>query len=52
MFFGKKSCILGFLGGASWPSANAGDIRDMGSNTGSRDYREKGMTTHSSILDW
>ena len=35
----------------NWPT-NAGDIRDMGSTPGSGRSLEKGMATHSSILDW
>ena len=33
------------------PLANAGDIRDVASMPGSGRSREKGMATHSSILD-
>ena len=33
-------------------SANAGDIRHMGSIPGSKDPLEEGMATHSSILAW
>ena len=32
--------------------ANAGDVRDEGSITGSEDPLEKGMATHSSVLAW
>ena len=34
------------------PSANAGDIRDVGSMTGSGRSLEEGMTTHFSVLVW
>ena len=34
------------------PSANAGDIRDMGQSLGQEDPLEKGMATHSSTLAW
>ena len=34
------------------PSANAGDIGDMGSIPGSEDSLEKGMATPSSVLAW
>ena len=34
------------------PLANAGDVRDEGSITGSEDPLEKGMATHSSVLAW
>ena len=34
------------------PSANAGDIRGMGSIPGSENSPEEGTTTHSSILGW
>ena len=34
------------------PPANAGDIRDMGSISGSGRSLEKEMATHSSILAW
>ena len=33
-------------------TANAGDVRDMGSIPGSGRSLEKGMATHSSILAW
>jgi len=33
-------------------SANAGDVRDVGSIPGSEDPLEKGMATHSSIFAW
>ena len=32
--------------------ANGGDVRDMGSITGSGRSPEKSMATHSSILAW
>ena len=32
--------------------ANAGDVRDTGSISGSEDPLEEGMATHSSILAW
>ena len=42
-----------FLGGPTClPSANAGDIRDMGQSLGQEDPLEKGMATHSSTLAW
>ena len=34
------------------PSANAGDLRDVGAISGSRRSPEEGMTTHSRILTW
>ena len=34
------------------PSANVGDIRDMGLIPGLADLLEEGMVTHSSILAW
>ena len=34
------------------PSANAGDIRDVGSIPGLEDPLDEGMATHSSILAW
>ena len=34
------------------PSANAGDIREVGSIPGLRRALEEGMATHSSILAW
>ena len=34
------------------PPANAGDIRDMGSNPGCKDPLEKGRAPHCSILAW
>ena len=34
------------------PSANAGDVRDMGSIPSQKDPLEEGMATHSSILAW
>ena len=34
------------------PPANAGDMRDAGSVTGSGRSLEEGMATHSSILVW
>ena len=34
------------------PSANAGDIRDMGSVPGLEDHLEKAIAAHSSILIW
>ena len=34
------------------PPANAGDVRDMGSNLGLEDPLEEGMATHSSIPAW
>ena len=34
------------------PPANAGDVRDMGSNLGQEDPLEEGMATHSSIPAW
>jgi len=33
-------------------SANAGDVRDLGSVLGWEDPLEEGMATHSSILAW
>ena len=33
-------------------STSAGDARDLGSHPGSKDFLEKGMATHSSILAW
>ena len=33
-------------------SANAGDVRDVGSVLGWEDPLEEGMATHSSILVW
>ena len=33
-------------------SANAGDIRDVGSIPGLEDPLDEGMATHSSILAW
>ena len=34
------------------PSANAGDVRDLGSILGEEDPLEEGMATCSSILAW
>ena len=34
------------------PSANAGDIRDLGSIPGSEDPLKEGLATNSSILAW
>ena len=34
------------------PPANAGDIRDTGSISGSKDPLEEDMATYSSILAW
>ena len=34
------------------PSANAGDIRDVGSMTGCGRSLEEGMTAHFSVLVW
>ena len=34
------------------PSANAGDVRDLGSVLGWEDPLEEGMATHSIILAW
>ena len=34
------------------PTANAGNIRDMGWILGQEDPLEEGMATHSSILAW
>ena len=34
------------------PSANAGDIRDVGSIPGLEDTLDEGMATHSSVLAW
>ena len=33
-------------------SANAGDLRDVGSSLGQEDPMEEGMATHSSVLAW
>ena len=45
---------MNFPGGASGkePTASAGDLRDVGLIPGSKDFLEKGMATHSSILAW
>ena len=53
----KNHCVLweGFPGSASGkePPANAGDIRDLGVRSLSReDFLEESMVTHSSILAW
>ena len=34
------------------PPANAGDVRDAGSNPGQEESLEEKMATHSSILAW
>ena len=43
---------MNFPGGASGkePTASAGDLRDLGLIPDSKDFLEKGMATHSSIL--
>ena len=33
-------------------SANAGDVRDLGSIPGAGRFLERGVATHSSILTW
>ena len=38
--------------GVKSPSANAGDLRDVGSSLGWEDPPEEDMATHSSILAW
>ena len=45
---------MGFPGGAvvKNPSANAGDVRDAGSNSESGRFSGEGNPTHPSILAW
>ena len=50
---GTPEISWGFPGGASDNTpANAGDVRNVGSISGSGRSLEEGMATHSSILTW